>query len=446
MWIRSLSLQNFRCFERLALPLDPHVTVLVGANGAGKTAVLDALAVAIGGWLSGTGQAANEDRPLQASDARLVRQDTGALPTVNPVFPVSVAATAEIPGWGGQHDMFEGTNMAWSRELARPGGRTSRAGTVELREAAAAAEQRASTDPNALLPLFAHLGTGRRWLVKRTLAARPQTRSRFSGYAACLEQASDQKRFEAWMRQQELAHLQAVATAQEAGRPVEGSHAGAREAVLDAVVTSLEGCRRFSYSVAHRELRVEFADGRLLPFACLSDGQRTLILLAADLAWRAVQLNPSLGREAPRRTAGVVLIDEIELHLHPRWQHTVLDRLRAAFPSLQFVVTTHSPQVVASARPEWVRVLSPDGSWARVTHTSGRDSNALLRDVFGAPERPPGARERLDRIADLLSSGELGAAQRELDELEQALGTTDHELMGLRWELRDLQVHGVDPR
>ncbi|MBK8263187.1 MAG: AAA family ATPase [Nannocystis sp.] len=422
MRVHRLILDNFRCFERLDLALEDTVTLLIGVNGSGKSAVLDGLAVALGAWLSGTSQATREDRTIEKEDARLVRQEGEGLATVNPVFPVRVAAM-DVTG-------------EWARELRSPDGRTTHGDAQRIRKDAGIAEGRAASDPAYLLPLIAYYGTGRLWVQKRDF--KREARSRMDGYAACLEFASNHKLFEHWMRDREHDRVQRLATA--ASR--ESVRAPHLEAVEDAARSCLEGARRFFYSINHHSLQVEFADGRILPFTSLSDGQRGLIVLAADIAWRAVQLNPSLGSDAPKKTAGVVLIDEIELHLHPQWQRSVIHNLRAAFPAVQFVISTHSPQVVSSARPEWLRVLYPDGTWDRVDYTRGRDSNSLLRDVFGVPDRPAYVLDEIRRVEALLAERRLDEARAALSGLEADLGPHDPIASGLRWELHDIEVNG----
>ena len=174
-------------------------------------------------------------------------------------------------------------------------------------------------------------------------------------------------------------------------------------------------------------------DGRVLPFQALSDGQRSLVVLAADIAWRAAQLNPFHGEQAPQLTRGVVLIDELELHLHPAWQRNVLGSLRTAFPKVQFVVTTHSPQVLASTEPAWVRLLG-ESSAVVPGYSRGKDTNAILRELMGVPERPPETTRKLYELEQRIESGDLVAARALLDELKLQLGQ-DQALLGLEWEL-----------
>jgi predicted ATP-binding protein involved in virulence len=95
---------------------------------------------------------------------------------------------------------------------------------------------------------------------------------------------------------------------------------------------------------------IRFANGDQQPFMNLSDGQRSMLALVGDLAQKAATLNPHLGADVLQRTEGVVLIDELDLHLHPTWQRHVIEDLRFTFPKLQFIGTTHSPFLIQSLR------------------------------------------------------------------------------------------------
>ncbi len=433
MKLQSLYLESFRGFETLELDLDDEVTVLVGLNGSGKTAVLDAVAIALGAWIRGTAQARNEDRSILRTDARLVRQETKGLPTANPSFPVIVSAEGTV---GGQA-------LSWSRELHHDDGRTTTGGSKELRAIASQAENAATRDPHAELPLIAYYGTGRLWVQKRDRPPALELGSRMQGYAACLEPASNTKLFQRWMAWREDDRLQRIAAAHEHGAALSTVQTPHLDAVANAARSCLEGAQRLFYSANHKELRVEFEDGRVLPFDRLSDGQRSLVVLAADLAWRAAQLNPHHGKDAPQRITGVVLIDEIELHLHPSWQRRVIGDLIKAFPKVQFILTTHSPQVIATAQPQWLRVLHPDHI-GLVGYTHGKDTNAILREVMNVPERPAWMEQRLSQLEELLEEGELTDARTLLEEIRSNVGDSDRELLALEWELHDQERADVD--
>lgn len=105
-----------------------------------------------------------------------------------------------------------------------------------------------------------------------------------------------------------------------------------------------------SVNVRMRELLLRYVDGRTVAFSELSDGYRNIVAMVADLAIKMVMLNPHLAKDALSKTPGVVLIDELDLHLHPKWQRRVVEDLRRTFPRVQFICTTHSPFIVQSLR------------------------------------------------------------------------------------------------
>ena len=122
------------------------------------------------------------------------------------------------------------------------------------------------------------------------------------------------------------------------------------EAVKAAVANCMEKWDDIHYDVLEDELLVTFQNGRVLPFRMLSDGIRNMVAMVQDMAYRAVVLNPHLGKQAIN-TPGVVLIDEIDLHLHPKWLRHIVGDLRNAFPNIQFIATTHSPFIIQSMLP-----------------------------------------------------------------------------------------------
>lgn len=433
MQIQHLRLKNFRGFELFELDFHPEVTLLVGRNGSGKTGVLEGLAVAMGAWFAGMATLKSQDRTIQSSDTRLSRLNTAGLPTLEPSYPVVVEATGTVAG----------VDVAWTRELRHPDGRTTWGGTRELSELAAAVEQEIASGEVVELPVIAYYTAGRLWVQKRD-RDRGGLGSRLDGYTAALEVASDPKRFEAWMAWREEDRIQRMAEANEQGKDLKGVRSPQLEAVQEAARGCLEGAKRFYYSANHRELRVEFDDGTQLPYDCLSDGQRSLVAMAADIAWRCAQLNPFFGAEAAQKTKGVVLIDEIELHLHPAWQRRVLADLRRTFPQIQIVATTHSPLVIGAAKRDWIRPLKSGEPRAfGVGHVEGRDINAILRELMGVGPRPERTQQAITAVEQALECENVAGARELLEQLREQLGEHDEAVQSLDWELRDLEVNGA---
>jgi len=161
----------------------------------------------------------------------------------------------------------------------------------------------------------------------------------------------------------------------------------------------------------------------------LSDGERRLVLLVADTARRMVVLNPM----APDalETTGVLLIDEIELHLHPLWQRTVVPAIQAAFPQLQVIATTHAPAVLSTVPNESIVVLDQGRVLPGVRRACNLDANSILKGLMGTSEFPTALQESFDALYRLIDT-DPPTAQAHLDEMEGTLGPDHPELVRAR--------------
>ena len=149
----------------------------------------------------------------------------------------------------------------------------------------------------------------------------------------------------------------------------------------------VEGATEALYDFDLDDITLEFEHGERFPFGLLSDGQRSMVALAADIALRCVQLNPHLKGEAPRETEGVALIDELDLHLHSNWQRVVVQNLTTLFPKLQFVATTHSPFIIQSLDGHGLVNLSDQGALEERKETYSIEDVAEETMGVDAPQR-----------------------------------------------------------
>lgn len=166
-----------------------------------------------------------------------------------------------------------------------------------------------------------------------------------------------------------------------------------------------------------------------IPLESLSSGEKSVILLVADIARRLCIANP---QGNPLQGNGIVLVDEVELHLHPAWQRTILGSLREIFPNVQFIVTTHSPQVLSSVRDENVLVID-DGKVFSAADPFGRDTNAILDEIMDTPERPAEAEELLEKTFALLVNGhtDFAGAEKNIELLKEFVTEEDPVFMRL---------------
>jgi predicted ATP-binding protein involved in virulence len=330
MRISKLELMDFRCFEHCELMLKDRFTLLIGDNGSGKTAVLDAIAIAMGNFLFEITKIKANDTPrMSLNDMRYVEFAMGQ----NVLKETSKNAFITVEG------IFLNEYFNWinGRGVKKFYGQEKDDLDVDVLTAIKSIDP---VNPNICLPVAVYYGTGRLWQqIKAKDKKIKGPGSRFEGYQNCLNPASDQKSFFSWFKTQELASLQKQ----------ERRHA--LEAVREAIVSMIPDAKRAWWDMDWDELRIETVvqgKNQTIPFHLLSDGYRNMIGMVADIAYRMATLNPQLQADVIKQTEGIVLIDEIDLHLHPKWQRQVVGRLLDTFPKVQFVASSHSPFIIQS--------------------------------------------------------------------------------------------------
>ncbi|OAD20659.1 ATP binding protein, partial [Candidatus Thiomargarita nelsonii] len=162
--------------------------------------------------------------------------------------------------------------------------------------------------------------------------------------------------------------------------------------------------QKLYFDLNEEALMMAFKDGRILPFKQLSDGVRNLLAMVADIAFRCTSLNPHLGQKAAFDTDGIVLIDELDLHLHPAKQQKVIFDLKTTFPKIQFIATTHSPLILSTVADNVISLT--DNKAYRTDHTYGRDVNNVLRLAMGTNARVDSVQKELDKYFVLIEEGE----------------------------------------
>ena len=406
MRLNNITISNFRRFERLEISLKEKLVILVAGNGCGKTTVLDAIAISLGSYV-GEFEAGKAD-PIKKDDVRVImRVDTEER---IPQFPAEVSSAIEV------ETHHPNTRLILTkRVLPGPKKNTSTKESKALRDYANNLIGEVMDQKDPLLPALAFYGTGRLWTSHRETEKRwLLTQDRTAGYDQCLSSRSNFQQLQQWMKRASLAKHQRI----EENRDFSNRLNLVIEAVELAVnqVLASQGLSGFRYDLTLDELCIIDKDGILFPVRQLSDGFQVMTALVADLAYRCARLNPHLGNSAPALTPGIVLIDEIELHLHPAWQQVVVGSLINAFPAIQFILTTHSPQIISTAKRESVRILEEvkdagSGSVscrALVPDISPycHEAGFTLPSVFGVPERPPVApvMEEIGRYYQLLRS------------------------------------------
>ena len=192
------------------------------------------------------------------------------------------------------------------------------------------------------------------------------------------------------------------------------------------IVLSTVGWDNPQYSGTKETITLSHKKYGILAVNQLSDGIQAVFALVADLAYRCYLLNSHLGDEATKQTPGIVLIDEVDMHLHPKWQQTILTQLRTAFPGIQFIVTTHSPQVLSTVAAENIRIIHENGEIETPTEQSeGIASNEILARILGVNPTPDiDIARKLSEYRALIEDGdyESAAAEQLKKQIQQHFG------------------------
>lgn len=380
--INELYLDNYRSFEDFTITFEDQLTVLVATNGKGKTAILDAVAVAFGTFVNATGLA--KGVAFKRSDVRKFKARDTKSNEMEEKYPLILKANGFI----------NGHSESWKREFKKPNGATTIKDTKPLVNYGGNIRDFVTQKENITLPLISYYGTGRLWAKKSsTISKKKSETSRLSGYIDCLDSISSYKAFKSWYEyicKSELEMKIEALEEQSISLP-DNEFTDMRKTLQEAVnevIKENSGWKDIIYKQKAKAIVMDHLEHGELSATRLSDGIRSMIGLVADIAYRAIKLNPHL-QNAPKETSGIILIDEIDMHLHPKWQQTVLTDMMKAFPKMQFIVTTHSPQVLSTVKREQIRILSDSEVVTPPSHSFGEDSSVLLAEIMGISPLPP---------------------------------------------------------
>lgn len=394
MKIKALTLKNFRGFKKFECSFRPGINVLVGLNGFGKSSLLDAITVAYGQFMSGFGT--STDRAIRDNDIHLGKISTEEHGfTMESQFPVVISAQS----FGDYLDDFP---LEWSR--ARNTQKSTGTKVPELTNVAKRLQKIVQDGGQPSLPVIACYGTDRLWKQSfETSSEMPKLgkTSRLEGYRDWDKPSSGYKTFANWLYQETMASFEQLMKQQQqhmAGNVVSSNiheaHLNALQQAIDAVLEP-SGWSNVHYSATEKQVVATHEVQGNVPISLLSDGVRNMIGMVADISRRAIQLNPQLGDHVIREAHGIVLIDEVDMHLHPQWQRSILGGLQKAFPNIQFIVTTHSPLVISDIKNVHVNLLDNSEKATQVPELYGQDANSVLLEIMDTDIRNAEINEKL---------------------------------------------------
>lgn len=439
MKLKRLNLATFRGFEQVDIEFEDDLTLLAGVNGVGKSAILQAIATLVSHSLPQF--TASAERPLFLADtdvqygkaslsisAVLKIRDAEVRADISRVAPIGQDKVKELLG---QRDKLRTAMSEADKNSKEERDFQDKLEMVDLQLAGVKDLATVRVLPNAMdLELFViqSKASGSQpiavlYSTTRLLSRLPpklsQTKSIYlkTAYTNALSQLEvNLNDFANWYRALSEGAIQKIDLAQKLFQQVQYVLNAFLPGMSDLQLHTEEG-RRPCFSLLKGESRFYLEQ--------LSDGERGLLALVLDLLRRLAIANP-FSENPVAEGAALVLIDEIELHLHPKWQRLVIRHLLEVFKGCQFVITTHSPQVIGQAKAEKLRLLHFDENNrvinSPVAQAFGMDSGWVLQNIMGGAARDYETEQKLSSIYDAIDESKFGTARTEADELRNEVG------------------------
>ena len=408
MHIQTLTLSNYRGAQSLALDLEKRLNVFVGVNGAGKSTVLDAATILLSWVVSRIRTPGASGRPISEDD--ITNQQSSAAMELTCVHEGKTIAWRIAKGRRGQGTLSRPSSLTQLNDYTRKL-------QVQIADRSLAAN----------LPLFVYYPVNRAVLDIPLRIRGKHTFDLLTAYDNALTTGANFRTFFEWFREREDLENEIKVRN---GQPSSFESETAPEIPdpqLAAVRNALYGVLpEFSnLTVRRNPLRMEIEkQGQVLTVNQLSDGEKCLIAMVSDLARRMAIANPAA--DDPLAGEGIVLIDEIDLHLHPKWQRRIVPKLLEVFPNCQFLVSTHSPHVLTHVKPKNIFLLEWEAgniTAQKPSESYGKNVDRILEDLMGLETtRPTQVSAELHGVYTMIERNHLEEARQEIAHIKQEIG------------------------
>ena len=410
MKLNHMSVKNFKSFRELELDLDGKSIVMFGVNGTGKSTILAAINYCFWLWLNRLNP--SQGVAYRSFSAKSVRYGTSSL---------KIQCLVET----------EKNVYTLTRSYSKPQNGKKAVSLYSKKEYDSFVdtfhELYLSEDMD--MPIFVNYGTNRAVLDIPLRIRQKHQFLKLTALERAIENELDFRTFFEWYRNQEDIENEYI---RESGQ--QDYQDKYLKCVRYAIETMLDNVSNLR--VKRSPLRMIVRKGNIeIAVDQLSDGEKCTLALFGDLARRVAMANPN--KNNPLDGSGIVLIDEIELHMHPSWQRRVLNVLRKVFPNIQFIVTTHSPQVLGEVDDDYMVLKltdTPEGGEAEVVSTYGKDANSILKYGMDTSERTEPVLKKFKDFYNALDQSDYECAQSILDDLQKMIGE-DSELVSMQVQL-----------
>lgn len=416
MILKKLQISNFKMFDDLSLDFEAGFNLILGDNGVGKTTILEAASVAISGFLAGMEDVSTRNIYKDDVRYRIVKDSNGTPNKSYSNKPTEIESTL----------LYGGENYTWVRAKkdATGASRTS----INPKDILKISRELVNSTENRVLPLISYQSASRHWVTARSDAnekKRKQLHDRRCGYLGCLNRTANLQMIYDWCKQMEWNSVKTKRIPQNYemfGRIISKfmnimNDGTASEVLFHPIVEKLLYVENDEYK--------EIED--------LSAGYQSILNLVIDLAYRMSILNPDAG-ERIAEMEGIVLIDEIDSNLHPKWQWRIVDALTKTFPNVQFIAATHSPIIVSSCKNAHIISIDSDQKLYYISDSYAFSVNEILKDMLGYYMRPAKVENLIEEFEKRMDRDQYREAKEILTELIGILGEEHPEVIALKSE------------
>lgn len=372
-YINEIKLHNFRRFTNKTFSLDKKMNVLIGSNSSGKTTLLEAANIILGAYLAAYKYFVPSRFVYNISENDVHRKSQSQ-PQMDVLISLDIA---QYPCSVGAELIMNQKPLTFKRILEKKESRTKFDGNNPMQKQVVAWENLIKggdgSDQNIVFPLVLYLSSARLWNENKNSDFNYDIPNRMDAYHRCLDKKRSMQ-----MSFNYIRHLVEVSNQEKNGMDFP-AYKLIMNAIKSSMADELPSGDSIEYSLRYNGLALVKKDGTWIPFEGLSDGYRGVIKIVADIATRMCILNPYLRDSALEKTPGIVIIDELDLSLHPSWQRRIVNTLMALFPEIQFLCATHSPFIVQSL--EKGQLISMEGQIE--DEYAGQSIEDIAEDIMG---------------------------------------------------------------
>lgn len=417
MYIEKIGIENFKAISTMELKFKPGVNLLIGDNGVGKTSILDAIVIALGGYLNGVNGVSAKNIPL--ADVRMDTLNVGSVSTsIRYYTPVKISCKLNV-----DDQIYE-----WERIREDE---ASRRNTKIVKKQGDISKYAKDITNDVLweLPVLSYQSSIRASQTRRgDFGAEMKKRmdDRRCGYLGCLDSVLDLKRVKEWCYEMQRAAF-------DQNKKIDEYEQFKRiVGTVMQLMSELKDMPQVYYSRQYKDI-VYSESGEVLPISCLSAGYQSVLWMIMDIAYRLATLNP--GKNNLMKCKGVVLIDEVDMHLHPKWQWNIIKTLEKTFPNIQFIIATHSPIIISSCKAGNLILIDNKQEVSYLKDAYGYSVNDVLELCQGSSDVLKNIKVMREEFDIAITESNFDKAAQIVDEMIEEYGADNTEVIKIKTEL-----------